>query len=364
MELTIELIREKGWLIFETITGSRAYGLDGPASDTDIRGVYIVPEEIFYSLDYPEQVSNEKNDIVFYELRRFIELLAKNNPNVMELLGENDSCVMYRHKVMNEVTPALFLSKLCEQTFANYAYSQIKKAYGLEKKIVNPVDKKRKSVLDFCFVYQGKEAINAATFFHSRGMDETRAGLTSVTHLRDCYNLFYSDQHVYGGIVRKETSNDVMLSSIPKGEEPVSLLYFNRDAYSVYCKNYREYWEWVEKRNEDRYRTTMSHGKNYDSKNMMHVFRLLLMAKEIAVESKINVFRKDREFLLDVKQGKFGYDELLNKATGLKDSLPELFRYSDLPPEPDREVINQVLVKMRKLFYLENTKKIIGDKDN
>ena len=58
----------------------------------------------------------------------------------------------------------------------------------------------------------------------------------------------------------------------------------------------------------------MSHGKNYDAKNMMHVFRLLLMAKEIAAEGKINVFRNDREFLLDIKQGKYEYDELVAKA--------------------------------------------------
>ena len=82
------------------------------------------------------------------------------------------------------------------------------------------------------------------------------------------------------------------------------MLYFNKDGYSVYCKKYKEYWEWVGKRNEARYNTTMSHGKNYDSKNMMHVFRLLLMAKEIAEEGKINVYRNDREFLLSIKEGK------------------------------------------------------------
>ena len=65
------------------------------------------------------------------------------------------------------------------------------------------------------------------------------------------------------------------------------------------------------KRNETRYNSTMSHGKNYDAKNMMHVFRLLLMAKEIAAEGKINVHRKDREFLLSIKKGKFEYDQII-----------------------------------------------------
>ena len=141
------------------------------------------------------------------------------------------------------------------------------------------------------------------------------------------------------------------LSSIPKGEKPIAMLYFNKDGYSVYCKRYKEYWDWVAKRNEQRYDTTMLHGKKYDSKNMMHVFRLLLMAKEIAVEGKINVFRSDREFLLSIKEGKFDYDELVQKATALKEELPLLYQQSNLPDEPDVESINELLIKMRELYY-------------
>jgi uncharacterized protein len=141
------------------------------------------------------------------------------------------------------------------------------------------------------------------------------------------------------------------VSSIPKEEKPVALLYFNKDGYSVYCKKYKEYWDWVEKRNEERYNTTMKHGKNYDSKNMMHVFRLLTMAKEIAVEGTINVFRKDRDFLLSIKEGKFEYDDLLQKAEIARGDLPLLYQQSGLMEEPDIEKIDQLLVEMRELFY-------------
>jgi uncharacterized protein len=129
------------------------------------------------------------------------------------------------------------------------------------------------------------------------------------------------------------------------------MLYFNKDGYSVYCKKYKEYWDWVEKRNEERYKTTMSHGKNYDSKNMMHVFRLLLMAKEIALEGKVNVMRNDRDFLLSVKEGRFEYGELLQKAEDLKNELPALYQNSHLPSEPDINEINVLLIKMRELYY-------------
>ena len=95
----------------------------------------------------------------------------------------------------------------------------------------------------------------------------------------------------------------------------------------------------------------MSHGKNYDSKNMMHVFRLLLMAKEIATEGKINVHRKDREFLLSIKEGKYEFDDLLSKAQALKDELPALFKKSTLPGVPDVESINRLLIEMRESYY-------------
>ena len=288
--LTIEQIRNNGWLIFEAITGSKAYGLDTSRSDTDIRGVFVLPKNLFYSLEYVPQVSDESNDIVYYELKRFMELLSKNNPNIIELLNVPENCILYKHEMMNKIKPELFLSKLCEQTFANYAYTQIKKAYGLGKKILNPVDEERKSVLDFCYVYVGKDAIGLEKFLAENSFEQERMGLTAIDHLRDCYNLFYSKEHQYSGVIRKEQANDVCLSSIPKGETPVGLLYFNKDSYSLYCKKYKEYWEWVEKRNDERYNTTMSHGKNYDSKNMMHVFRLLLMAKEIATEGKVNIW--------------------------------------------------------------------------
>lgn len=351
--LTIDWVKEKGLLVFETITGSKAYGLDTAQSDTDIRGIFVLPKDMYYSLEYTAQVNNETNDIVYYELKKFMELLSKNNPNILEMLSVPNQFVLQRHPVMDRLKTEMFLSKLCEKTFANYAYTQIKKAYGLEKKIVNPVEEERKSVLDFCYVYISKDAIALKQYLANQNWEQNQLGLSVITHMRDCYNLFHSNETRYSGIMRKENANEVALSNIPKGDKPAGMLYFNKDGYSVYCKKYKEYWEWVEKRNEARYNTTMSHGKNYDSKNMMHVFRLLLMAKEIAIERKINMYRKDREFLLSIKEGKYEYDELLSKAEALKGELPSLYEKSELQETPDVESINKLLIEMRKEYYKE-----------
>lgn len=350
-QITIETVKQSGWLVFETIAGSRAYGLANEQSDTDIRGVFVLPESLYFSLDYSPQVSNESNDIVYYELKRFTELLSKNNPNILELLNVPDNCVLQRHPIMDAFTPELFLSKLCEQTFANYAFSQVKKAFSLEKKIMQPMDKERKTVLDFCYVRAAKHVQGLEKFLQENNMLQEHVGLSALTHIKDCYNLYYEPAKGFKGVCSGEKANDVCLSTIPKESSPIALLYFNKEGYSTYCKTYKEYWDWVGKRNEIRFESTMAHGKKYDAKNMMHVFRLLMMAKEIAAEGSVNVLRKDRDFLLGIKHGKYEYDELIGMAERLKADLSRIFQDSSLPNSPDLGKVNEILVKARRQLY-------------
>ncbi len=349
--MTIEELKKSGHIIFECISGSRAYGLDTPTSDTDIRGVFILPKNSFYSLDYIGQVNNESNDIVYYELRKFIELCSKNNPNILELLNVPEKCILFKHPVFDKIKLDYFLSKQCEKSFANYAYAQIKKARGLEKKIINPVEKERKSVLEFCFVYENGKSMPLRVFLDIKDIKQQNCGVANISHLKDCNNLYHSLEIPYKGVIRSEKANDIALSSIPKEEKALGMLFFNKDGYSTYCKKYKEYWDWVDKRNDERYKTTVSHGKNYDSKNMMHTFRLLHMAEEIASESTINVKRSDRAFLLDIKKGKFEYDELVSWAEERKLKLEELYATSNLPDRPDLNKINNLLIEIRNNYY-------------
>lgn len=351
--MTLEELKQSGHILFECISGSRAYGLATPASDTDIRGVFVLPKDQFYGLNPIDQVSNASNDIVYYELRKFIELCAGNNPNILELLNVPEACITHKHPLFDSIRPALFLSKRCETSFANYAYSQIKKARGLEKKIVNPVEKERKSVLEFCFVHEDGKSMPLAAYLEKHGLRQEQCGLSKLPHMKQCYNLFYSSEKSYKGILKNKDANEVTLSSIPKGEVPMATLFFNQDGYSSYCKSYREYWEWVEKRNDHRYANTIAHGKNYDSKNMMHTFRLLHMAREIAVEGQVLVKRPDRDYLLAIKDGHFEYDELVERAEVLKAELEKLYIESSLPDAPDLNRINELLVSIRNAFYEE-----------
>lgn len=352
--MTIEELRNSNLIILECISGSRAYGLNTPTSDTDIKGVFVLPKKDFYGLNYVPQVSNETNDIVFYELGRFMELLSLNNPNILELLNTPEESVIFKHPFLDAIDSSMILSRQCKNSFGKFALSQIKKAKGLKKKIVNPVEKERKSPLEFCYVNYENGSIPLLTFLEIKGWKQKNCGLVNIAHMRDVYGLYHGDFPEYKGIVKNEKSNEVALSAIPKGEKQVGLMYFNKDGYSTYCKDYREYWDWVEKRNEARYENTQSHGKNYDAKNMMHTFRLLEMAIEIGRDQQINVFRNDREFLLKVKSGAFEYQELLELADEKQLEMDEVFNRSTLPEQPDVEKIREMTYRLRERFYGEN----------
>jgi predicted nucleotidyltransferase len=351
MQLAIEELKKRNLLLFESISGSKAYGLNTPTSDTDIRGVFVLPEEEYFGLDYMDQLSNESNDIVYYELKRFTELLLKNNPNMLELLNMPQDCILYQHPLFSLFKAEDFLSRQCQATFAGYALTQVKKAKGLNKKIVNPVDKERKSVLDFCYVVQGQGSVPVKEYLEEKGLRQEEIGLSKIVHMHELYGLYYHPEKHFKGIVQSEKANDVSLSSIPKGLEPVAVMSFNKSGYSKYCKDYKEYWEWVETRNDARYQNTLSHGKNYDAKNMMHTFRLLDMAEEIAREGQIIVRRPNREFLLKIKSGAFEYEELLQIAEERIAGMKALYAQSPLPEYPDAEKINQTLMEVRKKFY-------------
>ncbi|MBC8085453.1 MAG: nucleotidyltransferase domain-containing protein [Hymenobacter sp.] len=360
--LTIADLRQRGLIVFEALSGSRAYGTDLPHSDTDLKGVFILPEAQFFGLDYVPQVANATNDEVFYELRRFVELLLKSNPTALELLGTPPDCIVYCHPLFGAFRAEDFLSKLCRQSFAEYAAAQIRKARGLNKKINHPEPPARKSVLDFCYVTVGAGAQPVRQWLARQGLSAPQCGLANVPHLTDLYALFIDQDATnaaapagplgYRGLVRDPAaSQDVLLSAVPKGEEPVAYLSFNRNGYSTYCRVFREYHDWVAKRNAERYQNTVQHGKNYDAKNMLHVFRLLRMAGEIARTGQLQVRRPDREFLLAIRRGEFEYDELVRQAEALLEQVEAAFTVSALPDAPDREATEQLLIRVRRAWY-------------
>ncbi len=343
-------VREPDLLLFDCIAGSKAYGTDLPASDEDRRGVFVAPLSFILGLGHIDQVSDERGDEVYYELGRFVELLLKNNPNALELIAMPEDCVLHRHPLYDLLRPELFLSKLCARTFGEYAMGQIRKARGLNKKIVNPQPEQRLALIDFCNVPQGQGSIPLATWLAERGIDPTACGLTSVQHAAGVYAVYHDGVTRYRGIVSPRDPDALLFSSVPIGAVPIGWMHCNHDAFQAHCKAHREYWEWVAHRNEERYQNNARHDRGYDSKNLMHTLRLLDMAREIAVEGALRIRRPDREYLLRVRAGEFAYEDLVALAEEKLAAAKAAFAASALPDAPDRAAVDAVLVEIRERF--------------
>jgi predicted nucleotidyltransferase len=349
---TLDRIRKPDVLLFDAVAGSHAYGTNIASSDQDRRGVFVMPDSILAGLDSIEQVSDERSDQVYYELGRFVELLLRNNPNALEMIAMPDDCVLFRHRLFEMLSPSIFLSKLCEKTFGEYAMGQIRKARGLNKKIVNPQPEKRHPMLAFCHVPEGQGSVPLLDWLATKGIDPEHCGVTAVRNAADLFAIYQNDEGGYRGLVSNKDPDALVFSSVPKEALPVCWMHFNEDAFKAHCKAHREYWLWVEERNEERYATNASHGRGYDSKNLMHTIRLLEMAGEIAREGVLKIRRPNRDFLLKIRSGEFEYEELVTRAEQLHADLGPAYAASDLPETPDRDRVNQLLVEIRKEFLI------------
>jgi hypothetical protein len=153
----------------------------------------------------------------------------------------------------------------------------------------------------------------------------------------------------YHGIVKEAgTSNDVHLDSILKGDYPICHMSYNEDGYQSHCRMYKEYKEWEEKRNPQRYLENLE--KDFDRKNMMHCVRLLTMGIEIAKTGKVNVDRTniDREFLLNIRLGNTTYEEIIEYADKKKAELVEAIEHCNFLPETvNMDKVNEILIQIR-----------------
>jgi predicted nucleotidyltransferase len=116
------------YIIYRCVIGSRAYGLDHDASDTDRRGIYLPPAELHWSLyGLPEQLENPANQDTYWELQKFLIMALKANPNVLEVLYS--PLVELATPLAQELLDmrSIFLSKLVYQTYNGYVLSQFKK---------------------------------------------------------------------------------------------------------------------------------------------------------------------------------------------------------------------------------------------
>lgn len=98
-----------------------------------------------------------------------------------------------------------------------------------------------------------------------------------------------------------------------------------------------------------------------NSKNMMHMFRILEIAENVAIHKRIIVRSENVEKLRVIRSGKEDYDELMTRAEVIFDKIKNLFKESDLRKTPDIEKGKEILLNFRKNWTYTTVEKVCSD---
>jgi predicted nucleotidyltransferase len=179
------------WIIYRCQVGSHAFGLATEESDDDIRGIYLPPARLHWSLfKLPEQLefADAGKDEVYWELEKFLKLALKANPNVLETLWTplvlHADRVARRLRDMREV----FLTRHLYKTYSGYVLSQFRRMANAHARIGKYKAKHAMHLIRL--LYSGIEALHTGQIRidvgeHRDELLAIKAGALSFEQTRD-----------------------------------------------------------------------------------------------------------------------------------------------------------------------------------
>lgn len=105
-----------------TLGGSYSYGLDTENSDIDVRGVALNSKEDILTYNDFETIVDNNTDTTIYSFMKFMNLLYRGNPNIIELLGCKDYLYLSdigQHIIDNR---NIFITKHLISSYKGYIY--------------------------------------------------------------------------------------------------------------------------------------------------------------------------------------------------------------------------------------------------
>jgi len=157
--------------------------------DRDFMGVCIAPMDCYigiHQFDHKEYWEGS-NDIVIYDIRKFVKLLIKANPNVLGFLWNKE-------EMWEEISPigqilinnkSLFSTKQAYKSFVGYANSQLKKMKHMAYK--GYMGDKRKRIVE-TFGYDTKNASHLIRLLRM-GVEFLKDGKMNVYRTEDVDEL-------------------------------------------------------------------------------------------------------------------------------------------------------------------------------
>lgn len=294
-------------LVYETLHGSRAYGLARADSDHDYKGVVVGPARWYHGfVGGPEQVELG-DDHVRFEIRKFTRLAAAANPTLLETLYTHPDDHVTVTAVGRRLLDARdgFLSKRVRHSFGGYALSQLKRIRTHRQWLLDPPT----------------EPPTRAAFGLPEKALVPRDQMGAAEAMRD-----------------KGTLAELDLS-------PNFLDVLDRERrYKQARKRWGQYQTWLAHRNPKRAALEARFG--YDTKHAMHLVRLLTMGGEILRGEGVIVRRPDRDDLLAIRDGALDYEALIARAEALSRAIEAAEAASTLPDLPDEDALDRLCAEL------------------
>lgn len=332
--------------------GSHAYGTNTATSDEDFKGIAIPTKPYFLGTMHRFEQAELKApdpDAVIYDIRKFFNLAADCNPNIIEVLHTDPSDHFIVSPIGEEILAHKddFLSKKIKFTFMGYSVAQLKRIKTHKRWIMNPpkAPPTRASLglpeqtlipADQLMAAQAEvqKELDRFQFDFMEGMEESaKVGLRSTVSEMLAELKITSDQH-WEAAARKIGLSDNLILVMQRERE-----------YAGAKREWDQYQNWKKTRNPARAALEEKYG--YDTKHAYHLVRLIRMCREILTTGKVLVKRPDREELLTIRNGAWSYDQLIEFADREEKELNELYTTTTiLPKMPDREKLDALCIRL------------------
>lgn len=358
------------------VGGSRAYGLHGPDSDVDLKGVAVPPASwlhgfahTFEQADQPGdmdvftgRLSEEEQRIVaatklegsVYALAKFARLAFDANPHMLDVLFCREEEVRLCTPIgraLREAAPR-FLSLRARHSFGGYAAAQLKRIENHRRWLLDPPEVKPTRAAFGLPEHTviAKDQLAAAEAAVRKQVDRWELDLSpldksTIQEIEDRIARVLAEIQVGTDERWVAAAHHVGLSS-----DFVQLMLQER-RYKRAKQEHRQYEHWRQNRNPDRAALEARHG--YDTKHGAHLVRLLTMAIEIVETGEVHVWRGDRDAdtLRAVKRGAWAYDDLLAWVKQAETRLSEAVAGSPLPRRPDRAALDALVVELTERAF-------------
>ena len=363
--------------ILLVVAGSRAYGTNRPDSDVDVKGVAIPTAEYlhgylnrFEQADKPEHVAKftdllnpAEQEIVkatklegtVFNLQKFVALAAECNPNILDVLFARDEEVRLLTPLGKKLRENrhLFLSARAKHSFSGYSMAQLKRIRLHRAHLLHPpthkptraeFDLPENTLIPADHLAAARAAVQKQIDnwqFDLAGMSDTEkvraenAIAEHLTEMRLALGYETTGDATWMAACRHIGLTDNLIYVMQKERE-----------YESAFKRWKQFQDWETNRNKDRAALEAAHG--LDTKHAMHLVRLLKMCREIMEKGEVNVWRADAAELLDIRNGKWTYDQIVEWADNEDKELDVLYKSKKyvVPHEPDRKAIDRLCVEM------------------